>query len=358
MLKPEIPFRPRRRALAVAGALALLALGVAPAYAADLGTVTLAGVTGVGIHNTYNDKTDYTYLADALDSGASLIELDTWANVLNGKWDVSHSDPLGSDNNCVQATSAADLYTGNRNQNLDSCLDDIRIWMQAHTAHGPIMVKIEMKNGFYDPLGLNPTEFDSYVKAHLGSTLYTPADLLTKPDGTLYPDLDTAAKADNWASYGSLAGRAIVEIIPGTVEQAVAPSGTWVDVVYAQHLLDLYDSGQIADAAVFPSVLGAQDGDPRDRYGDTALRPWFVVFDGDAGTWVTDGGTQWYDTNHYLAVVTDAYDVAPALSDTAPTLAEAQARVAELAADGASFVSTDWNTAPADAVLSDVLPRG
>jgi hypothetical protein len=105
-------------------------------------------------------------------------------------------------------------------------------------------------------------------------------------------------------------------------------------------------------------VLGAQSGDPRDRYSDTALRPWFVVFDGDAGTWVNDGDTQWYDTNHYLTVVTDAEDVSPALSDTAPSLADAQARVAELAADGASYVSTDWNTAPANAVLSEVLSRG
>ncbi len=99
-----------------------------------------------------------------------------------------------------------------------------------------------------------------------------------------------------------------MEIIPGTFEQDVDPSSTWVDVVYAQHLLDLYNSGEIANAAVFPSVLGAQTGDPRDRYSDTALRPWFVVFDGDAGTWVNDGDTQWYDTNHYLVVVTDAYE--------------------------------------------------
>jgi len=353
------PFRPRTWLVAVS-ALALAALGgaLAPAHAADIDSAMLAGVTGVGIHNTYNDKTDYTYLADALDAGASLIELDTWANVLNGKWDVSHDNPFASNNNCVQATTGADLYTGNRNQNLDSCLDDIRIWMLAHPTHGPIMVKIEMKNGFYDPLGMNPTEFDGYVKAHLGSTLYTPADLLTKPDGTMYPNLDAAAQANNWATYGSLEGKVIVEMIPGTFEQAVEPSSTWVDVVYAQHLLDLYNSGDIANAAIFPSVLGAQAGDPRARYSDSALRPWFVVFDGDAGTWVNDGATQWYNTNHYLAVVTDAQDVAPALSDTAPTLADAQARVAELAADGASFISTDWNTAPANAVLREVLPRG
>jgi hypothetical protein len=328
------------------------------AHAAGISTSSLAGVSGAGIHNTYNDKTDYTYLADALDTGTSLVELDTWANVLNGKWDVSHDQPLASNNNCVKASSSADLYTGDRNQNLDSCLDDIRIWMQAHPTHGPVMVKIEMKNGFYDTLGMNSTEFDSYVKTHLGSTLYTPADLLTKPDGTLYPSLDAAAAADNWATYGSLAGKVIVEIIPGTYEQAVSASSTWVDVVYAQHLLDLYNSGQIAGAAVFPSVLGAQAGDPRTRYSNTALRPWFVVFDGDAAAWVGDGDTQWYDTNHYLAVVTDAYDVSPALSSTAPALADAQARVAELAADGASYVSTDWTTAPADAVLSEVLSRG
>jgi hypothetical protein len=354
------PSRLRRWPLPV-GALALAvttAFTSAPAHAADIGSATLAGVTGVGIHNTYNDKTDYTYLANALDTGASLIELDTWANVLNGKWDVSHDSPLGSNNNCVQATTSANLYTGDRNQNLDSCLDDIRIWMQAHPTHGPIMVKIEMKNGFDSTLGLNPTEFDSYVKAHLGSTLYTPANLLTKPDGTLYPNLDAAAQADNWGTYGSLEGKVIVEIIPGTFEQTVDPSSTWVDVVYAQHLLDLYNSGSIASAAVFPSVLGAQAGDPRTRYSNTALRPWFVVFDGDAGTWVNDGGTQWYDTNHYLAVVTDAYDVSPALSSTDPALADAQARVAELAADGASFVSTDWTTSPADGVLGEVLPRG
>jgi len=350
------------RFLAGAAALLLAALGAgtaaAPAQAADLSSLSLAGVTGTGIHNTYNDSSTYTYLANALDTGTSLVELDTWANVLNGKWDVSHGDPLASENNCVQASTAADLYTGDRNQNLDSCLDDIRIWMSAHPTHGPIMVKIEMKNGFDNTTGQNPTEFDTYVKAHLGSVLYTPADLLTKSDGTLYPNLDTAAQADNWGTYGSLEGKVVVEIIPGTFEQAVSASSTWVDVVYAQHLIDLYNSGEIANAAVFPSVLGAQTGDPRTRYSNTALRPWFVVFDGDAGTWVSDGNTQWYDTNHYLTVVTDAYDVSPALSSSAPTLADAQARVALLAADGASYVSTDWITSPADGVLSEVLARG
>ncbi|MFB8177183.1 hypothetical protein ACFC8N_14165 [Streptomyces sp. NPDC055966] len=349
----------RVRALLLAVSALLLAATTMPAaHAADLGGATLAEVSGTGIHNTYNDKSAYTYLADALDTGTSLVELDTWANVFTGKWNVSHSNPLGSDNNCVKANTAADLHTGDRNQNLDSCLDDIRIWLQAHPAGHPLMVKIEMKNGFDNTLGMNPTSFDAYVKAHLGSTLYTPADLLTKSDGSRYPDLDTAARANNWAANAALSGKAVVEIIPGTFEQAVDPASTWVDVVYAQHLKDLAAAGTIDRAAVFPSVLGAQAVDPRTRYSDSTLHPWFVVFDADAAAWVGDGDTQWYDANHYLTVVTDAYDVSPALSSSDPSLTDAQARVAELAADGASYISTDWITAPANGVLGEVLTRG
>ncbi|OIK02149.1 hypothetical protein BIV23_25185 [Streptomyces monashensis] len=349
----------RVRLLMLAVSALLLAATTMPAaHAADRAGATLAEVSGTGIHNTYDDKSAYTYLADALDTGTSLVELDAWANVFTGKWNVSHSNPLGSDNNCVQASTAADLYTGNRNQNLDSCLDDIRIWLQAHPTGHPIMVKIEMKNGFDNVLGMNPTSFDAYVKSHLGSALYTPADLLTKGDGSRYPDLDSAARANNWAGNTALNGKAIVEIIPGTFEQAVDPASTWVDVVYAQHLKDLAAAGAIDQAAVFPSVLGAQAVDPRTRYGDTTLRPWFVVFDADAAAWVGDGDTQWYDTNHYLTVVTDAYDVSPALSSSDPSLADAGARVAELASDGASYISTDWITAPANGVLGEVLTRG
>jgi hypothetical protein len=359
---PTLLTRSGGRVLAAA-ALLLSAVGVgaaaaAPAQALDYGSYNLAGVTGTGLHNTYNDKTPYTYLANALDTGTSLVELDTWANAFNGKWDVSHDSPISSNNNCVQASSYADIYTGDRNQNLDSCLDDIRYWLLDHPTSHPIMVKIEMKNGFGSASAQTPAGFDSYVQTHLAGVLYTPADLLAKSGGGSYSTLDAAATANNWGNYASLEGKAIVEIIPGTYEQAVDSSSTWVDVVYAQHLIDLYNAGEISQAAVFPSVLGAQTGDPRLRYSNTALRPWFVVFDQDAGAFVSDGDTEWYNTNHYLTVVTDAYDVAPALDSSNPTLADAQARFAELAADGASYVSTDWYNSPANAFLSDVTARG
>ena len=112
------PFGLRRR-FVVAGALVLVpTAGFASsmswsssARADDIGSASLAGVTGVGIHNTYADTTDYPYLADALDAGASLIELDTWADFVTNEWKVSHSNPLGNTNNCVDASSS-DLYTG------------------------------------------------------------------------------------------------------------------------------------------------------------------------------------------------------------------------------------------------------
>jgi hypothetical protein len=330
---------------------AIMMVGAAlPAGAADTGSLSLAQATTVGIHNTY-DKAAYTYLAQALDAGAAMIELDTWVNVITHKWNVSHGNPLGSDNNCVQADTAADLYTGNRSQNLDSCLDDIRIWLAAHPGHGPIMVKLEMKNGFDNSIGLGPSALDSYVDAHLGGAVFRPADLLGG-----YPDLDTAARAGHWPSRDSLAGKVIVEAIPGTFEEKNPFDHLWTDVEYAEHLRDLAAAGSIGSAEIFPSVLGAAAGDPRTRYSDATIRPWFVVFDGDASAYVNGIDTSWYDANHYLLVMTDAQSVSPAIDDTAPTVAQAQARVAQLAAAHASVVSTDWRTL--DTVLPEVLPRG
>jgi len=347
-----------RAALAAAFALtAPLVLGHGSAAALDQGSLSLAAATSVGVHNTY-DQSAYTYLDQALDAGSALIELDAWVNPFTHKWNVSHSNPLGSSNNCVQTSTLAGAYTGNRNQNLDSCLDDIRVWLQGHPAANPVMIKLELKAGFDQTIGMGPAELDAYINAHLGGLVYRPVDLLTKPDGSQYPTLDAAAQAGNWPARSALQGKAVVEAIPGTFEQGNPFDHLWTDVEYATYLKNLAASGTIANAEIFPSVLGAQTGDPRSRYSDTTIRPWFVVFDGDANTYVSDGGTEWYNANHYLVVATDAYDVTPALSSTAPSLADAQARVALLAGDGVSFVSTDWTAAPGNGVLPEVLPRG
>ncbi|WP_035804692.1 phosphatidylinositol-specific phospholipase C domain-containing protein [Kitasatospora mediocidica] len=341
-------------ALPLALPLALLT-PTAGAAADGTGSLSLAAATTVGIHNTY-DQGAYTYLAQALDSGSSLIELDTWFNVFTHHWNVSHANPLGDSNNCVQAKAPADLYTGSRSQDLDSCLDDLRVWLTAHPDHPPVMVKLEMKAGFDQTIGMGPAALDGYIAQHLGSLVYKPADLLRKPDGSSYPDLDTAAKAGNWPTRDALAGKVIIEAIPGTVEEANPFDHLWTDTEYAQYLRGLAAAGTIGNAEIFPSVLGAQAGDPRTRYPDATLRPWFVVFDGDAATYLSSSDTAWYDRSHYLVVTTDAQNVAPAIDDTNPTVDQARARVAQLAAAHASFVSSDWRTLTT--VLPEVLPRG
>ncbi|GAA1258755.1 phosphatidylinositol-specific phospholipase C domain-containing protein [Kitasatospora nipponensis] len=340
-------------AVLVAPVALLASAGGARADATD--ALSLAGATTVGVHNTY-DQAAYPYLAQALDAGSSLIELDTWVNVFTHKWNVSHSNPLGSNNNCVQAKAPADLYTGNRSQNLDSCLDDLRVWLTAHPGHPPVMLKLEMKNGFDATIGMSPAVLDGYIAQHLGGLVYKPADLLRKADGSSYPDLDTAARAGNWPTRSQLAGKVVIEAIPGTFEQANPFDHLWTDTEYAQHLRDLAAAGSLGSAQIFPSVLGAQAGDPRTRYADAGLRPWFVVFDGDASTYLSGSDTAWYDRNHYLVVATDAQNVAPAIDDTNPTPAQASARVAQLAAGHASFVTSDWRSLTT--VLPEVLPRG
>ncbi|WP_035844807.1 phosphatidylinositol-specific phospholipase C domain-containing protein [Kitasatospora azatica] len=341
-----------RVATLLAAVACVIPLAGGSAASADTGGLSLAGGTSVGIHNTYDDTSQFPFLANALDTGASLVELDTWVDTITHEWKVSHSNPLGNKNNCVDAATAADLYRGGANKDLGSCLDDIRIWLAAHPGHSPIMVKLEMKAGFNANAGLGPTELDALVQAHLGTDVYRPADLLGG-----YPSLDAAARAGNWPARSALAGKVVLEVIPGTFETSNPFDHLWTDTEYAQHLAALQASGRLGQAQIFPSVLGAAAGDPRTRYPNASLRPWFVVFDGDAHALV-DGGidTSWYDTNHYLLVMTDAHNVNPALSDTAPSQSDATARVARLAAAHASFVSCDWTGLPS--ALSEQLARG
>lgn len=338
------------RALAGAAVIAAVAAALAAPSSGAAATPTLAQQTVTGVHNTYNPA-DYPFLAQALDAGTGMIELDTWTDVFTQEWKVSHDSPTSNTNNCVNASTPADLYTGGANKDLGSCLDDVRVWLAAHPTAGPLFIKVEMKNGFEANLGMGPSQFDSVVSAHLGAALYRPANLLGG-----FATLDAAAKADAWPTRAALAGKAIVYVIPGTVELANPFDHLHTDVEYATYLRNLAAAGKVAQATTFPCVLGAAAGDPRTQYSDTTIRPWFVVFDGDAATYAAGIDTSFYDTNHYILTMTDAQNVPPTLDDTNPPVAAAQARVAQLAADHASIVSNDWSGLPA--VLNEVLPRG
>ncbi|MFE0589662.1 phosphatidylinositol-specific phospholipase C domain-containing protein [Micromonospora echinospora] len=339
--------RPRSVLTSAALVVALLVTG-SPATAAGP-TTRISASTTVGTHNAY-ERATYTYLAQALDARPGMIELDVWPDIITKQWRVSHSNPLGNDNNCVAATSADQLYTGTRNKNLEHCLDNIRLWLAAHPDAGPLHLKLELKTGFSARTGQGPAQLDAVLAARLGNRVYRPAELRGG-----HASLDAAARADAWPTRQQLAGRVIVHLIPGTVEQGNPTDSLWTDVEYARHLNALAAAGTLANAQAFPAVHKAQAGDPRTRYAEAALRPWFVVFDGDATAYVTGGiDTSWYGANHYLLVMTDAQNVPPAVGDTDPVAA--RARVAELAAEHASVASADWAAIPE--VVDDVLDRG
>ncbi|WP_033823004.1 phosphatidylinositol-specific phospholipase C domain-containing protein [Kitasatospora sp. MBT63] len=344
-----------RRTLAAA-VLALSAAALIPApqaSATGTGDLPFGSTTTVGLHNTY-DPAAFSYLAQALDTGTGMIELDAWTDTITKEWKVSHSNPLGNSNNCVNASSAAQLYSGGANKNLESCFDDIRVWLAAHPTAGPLVVKLELKGGFAANRGMGPKELDALIAAHLGAAAYRPADLLAGPGGS-YATLDDAARAGNWPSRAALAGRAVVEVIPGTVEESNPFDTLHTDVEYGRYLRDLAAAGKLGQAQIFPAVHGAAAADPRTRY-ESAIRPWFVLFDGDAAAYLNGIDTSWYDSRHYLLVMTDAQNVAPAISGTDPTADQARARSVQLAAAHASVVSSDWRHLPE--VQSLVLPRG
>ncbi|MER6977470.1 phosphatidylinositol-specific phospholipase C domain-containing protein [Streptomyces carpinensis] len=338
----------RLAALPVAAAL----LWVVPGNAGAAGAPTFSGTTAIGTHNAY-DKAKYTYFAQALDSGASLLELDVYTDPLSRRWRVSHSNPLGDDNNCEAARTPAELYGKSRNQDLGSCLDNIAAWHQLHPDHGPIVFKVEMKNGFNNNVGLGPDEFDTLVRQKLGTMVYKPSDLL----GGAYSSLDAAAQADAWPSRDALRGKVLFELIPGTVEQANPFDHYWTDQEYGDHLRDLYASGDIGEAQAFPAVLGAAAGDPRTSRYDASIRPWFVFFDGDAAAYLGQGyDTSFYSAHHYILITTDAAGVSPAISSTDPTDAEVAARLSLLAAHHASLITSDWS-AKSPSVLGSVVDR-
>ncbi|MFI0167021.1 phosphatidylinositol-specific phospholipase C domain-containing protein [Streptomyces sp. NPDC017095] len=342
--------RVRRRPAALIGAAALLAVAPVSAHAA---APKFSATTAIGTHNAY-EQDKYPYFAQALDSGAALLELDVYVDSISHRWRVSHSNPLGNDNNCEAAKTPGELYSKSRNQDLGSCLDNMAAWNQLHPDHPPVVVKVEMKVGFNDKAGLGPDEFDALVAQKLGSGVYKPADLL----GGTYPTLDAAAKADAWPSRDALRGKFLFDLIPGTVEQSNPFDSYWTDEEYGDHLRDLSAAGNISAAQAFPAVLGAANGDPRAGRYDASIRPWFVFFDGDAATYVNKGyDTSFYSANHYILIATDAHNVSPAISSTNPTDAEVAARLALLAKAHASLVTSDWSAKSAS-VLGSVTSRG
>lgn len=309
-------------ALTIAGSMGVPMYSAAPAQAIG---PTLGEVAISGLHNSYQ-KSAFANLSGALATGTGMIEIDVWTNY--SSWTVNHDHPFWNNNNCTSTSGA-------RDQGLRTCVDNIATWHRANPAHQPLLIKLELKAGFQDDQGVGPDELDAVFTSRLGSAMYRPADLMAGVHATP----DAAARANAWLPADQLRGRVILLVLKGTAESDSLPT----DIEYARHL-----RANPGTAVGFPFVhSGIASSDPRTRYEST-LRPWFVVFDGPATTFAGLSATAraFYSANRYLVVTTDSHAVAPALSRTSPTTAQATARLQLLGCLGSSVASSDWYTVP------------
>ena len=286
---------------------------------------TLGQVAISGLHNSYQ-KSAFANLSGALATGTGMIEIDVWTNF--SSWTVNHDHPFWNDNNCTSTTGA-------RDQGLRTCVDNIAAWHRANPSHQPLLIKLELKAGFQDDQGVGPDELDAVFSSRLGSAMYRPADLMAGG----YATPDAAARANAWRPADELRGRVVLLILKGTAESDSLPT----DIEYARYL-----RANPATAVGFPfAQQGLASTDPRTRY-ESALRPWFVVFDGPATTFAGLGAAAraFYSGNHYLVVTTDAHAVSPALSRTSPTTQQATDRLRLLGCLGTTVASSDWYTVP------------
>jgi hypothetical protein len=293
-----------------------------PAHAAG---PTLGEVAISGLHNSYQ-RSAFPRLAQALALQPGMIEIDVWTTF--SAWTVSHDQPFWNDNNCTSSSGAV-------NQGLRTCVDNIAAWHNANPGHKPLLIKLELKAGFQDDQGVGPDELDAVFRTRLGSAMYRPADLMRG----VHPTPDAAARANAWGEAEALRGRVILLVLKGTAENDSLPT----DIEYARYL-----RANPSTAVGFPFVHGGiAAADPRTRY-ETALRPWFVVFDGAATSFaaLTPAQRAFYSGNRYLTVTTNVHEVSPALSRTSPSTQQAADRLRLMGCYGASVASSDWYTVP------------
>ncbi len=301
-------------------------------HAASLTDPRWPDQTRVGIHNAY-DKSRFTYFINALESGAGSVEVDVWQNfLLSGKYRVSDSDPLGNNNNCEAVTSYDQLRHQNRNQGFTDCLNDMGLWQAHDPTHPPIILKLELKNGFDTANGYGPAQLDALLAKYLGANnIYTPADLM----GSTYSDPNSAASGNAWPTISQLTGKIIVLIQAGAYELRVKSYLSPME--YIDYMISLKNAGKLSQAMAFPLLLGAAASDPRPS---DARKPWYIAFGDDASNYAPLD-TSFYYNNHYILFMTKAEDLTPSLGET-PTFSDGTNRINQLAAHAASVASVDW----------------
>ena len=283
----------------------------------------VSATTVVGMHNAYERGT-YTYLAQALDARPGLIELDVWPDIITRQWRVSHSNPLGNDNNCVAATTPAAALHRHPQQEPGALPGRhpalVRRPPRRRPAHAQAGAEDRLQQPYRAGAGRSSTRCSPPGSAAGCSAPPTCAA------GT--PTLDAAARAT--PGRPGAARRQGDRGADPRHRRGGQPDRHPVDRHRVRpHLARPGGRRHPRSGAGVPGRAPGPVRRPAHPVRRHHLRPWFVVFDGDATAYVTGGiDTSWYDTNHYLLVMTDAQNVPPAVGNTAPTAARGPGRPA------------------------------
>ena len=161
-------------------------------------------------HNSYEHSSQ---LASWLTAGYRTLELDvqdqtTWWTNPRGPY-VAHDG--GPQNNNCRGTA----------DRLADCLDDIVAWQNARPGEAPIVVFIDMKTRWDNPLSAWDVSridaLDSFVSGYLGTRLYRYSDLRNHIAGAAGATPREKLKAVGWPGFDALRGRIIVGFTGGRI---------------------------------------------------------------------------------------------------------------------------------------------
>lgn len=232
-------------------ALAALTVVVAAAEGPRPPELKLNQIQVIGTHNSYHAglapnmatwlqqhnpqafaALDYQHpsLTYQLNHGIRQLELDIYADTQGGRYahpqgpELLKQAGLAADPDPYPAGllnkpgfkvfHVQDIDTRSTCQPFLACLQEIRIWSQAHAGHVPVFILVEAKQGqpkdahLSVPEPFTPAVFDA-LDAEIRSVF--PPNALITPDlvrGT-YPTLNAAVRAGNWPTLNSSRGKVV-----------------------------------------------------------------------------------------------------------------------------------------------------
>jgi hypothetical protein len=195
--------------------------GVVTSYPDRRASVRYNQVRAASSHNTFNYRPGVKKASTQMASSESIrsIEFDIHSTTVSGEWFVYHNT---GGNNCL---------SGSVNGTFSQCLDDVRMFHQAHPLHEVVTIFIDAKEPVFSSTetmtgGRGPADFDRLVKSRLGAgNVYTPAAMLARCPGATTLNAAVAYAAENanlpvsaanyncgWPTLAELRGKFIIVI--------------------------------------------------------------------------------------------------------------------------------------------------